>query len=80
MALIAHFVFAFGILNEDKCTGSVGTRFFNGPRMTLGSYVKGPNNMICREVGLKGRTLVTGQRFSRDFYGSFYMGGLGLTS
>ena len=21
----------------------------NDPRMTLGSYVKGPNNMICRE-------------------------------
>ena len=47
--------------------------------MTLGSYVKGPNNMICREVDLKGRALVTGQRFSRDFYGSFYMVGVGLT-
>ena len=57
----------------------VGTRLFNDPRMTLGSYVKGPNNMICREVGLKGRALVTGQRFSRDFYGSFYMVGFGLT-
>ena len=42
---------------------TVGTRLFNDPRMTLGSYVKGSNNMICREVGLKGRALVIGQRF-----------------
>ena len=26
----------------------VGTRLFNDPRMTLGSYVKSPNNIICR--------------------------------
>ena len=66
--------------NEIHKNLSVGTRLFNNPRMTLDSYVKGPSNMICREVGLKGRTLVTGQRFSRGFYGSLYMGGLGLTS
>ena len=27
---------------------------FNDPKMTLGSYVKGPNNMICREWVWKG--------------------------
>ena len=58
----------------------VGIRLINSPRMILGSYVKGHNNMICREVGLKGRALVTGQRFSHDFYGSSYVVGFGLTS
>ena len=37
---------------------------FNDPRMTWGSYIKGPNNMICREWVWKGWTLVVGQRFS----------------
>ena len=29
MVLIAHLMFAFGILNEDKCTGSIINRIFN---------------------------------------------------
>ena len=31
----------------------VGTRLFNDPRMTLDSYVKGPNNVICKEWAWK---------------------------
>ena len=53
---------------------------FNNPRMTLGSYVKDPNNMICKEWAGKGRTLGTGERCDLGFYRSSYMGGLGLTS
>ena len=34
---------------------------FNDPRMTLGSYVKGPSNMICREWVGKGLPLGAGQ-------------------
>ena len=34
---------------------------FNDPRMTLGSYINGPNNMICREWVWKGLPLGTGQ-------------------
>ena len=40
---------------------------FNDPRMTLGSYVKGLNNMICREWVWKGMPLVAGQRSGPDF-------------
>ena len=58
----------------DFCRDTI----FNNPRMTLGSYVKGPNNMICREVGLKGKALVVSQRFSRGFRWGFYMVGFGL--
>ena len=34
---------------------------FNDPRMTSGSYVKGPNNMICRKWVWKGLPLGAGQ-------------------
>ena len=40
---------------------------FNDPRMTLGSYVKGPNNMICREWVWKGLPLGAGFRFGPGF-------------
>ena len=40
---------------------------FNDPRMTLGSYVMGPNNMICREWVWKGLPLGAGQRSGPDF-------------
>ena len=35
--------------------------------MTLGSYVKGPNNMICREWVWKGMTWDAGQWPGSDF-------------
>ena len=37
--------------------------------MTLGSCVKGPNNMICREWDWKGMTLGAGRWFDPDFHG-----------
>ena len=40
---------------------------FNDQRMTLGSYIKGPNNMICREWVWKGMTLDAGQWPGPDF-------------
>ena len=40
---------------------------FNDPRMTLGSYVKGPNNMICREWVWKGLPLGAGFRSGPGF-------------
>ena len=33
----------------------VGTQLFSDPRMTLGSYIKGPNNIIHREWARKAR-------------------------
>ena len=38
-------VFYFYFLEKDICRDTI----FNDPRMTLGSYVEGPNNTICRE-------------------------------
>ena len=59
---------------------NIGCRdtIFNDPRMTLGSYIKGPNNMICREWVWKGWILVVRQRFNQDFHGNPYEGGFGL--
>ena len=44
-----------------------GDTIFNDPGMTLGSYVKGPNNMICREWVWKGLPLDAGLRSGPDF-------------
>ena len=51
---------------------------FNDPWMTLGSYIKGPNSMICREWVWKGLPLGAGQGFDPDFHGSPCEGGFGL--
>ena len=48
----------FHKLQKYKCKDTI----FNDPRMTLGSYVKGPNNMICREWVWKGLLLGAGHR------------------
>ena len=50
------------------CRGTIS----NDPKITLGSYMKGPNNTICREWVWKGKTLVTRQRFSHVSYASSY--------
>ena len=50
-------VFLFCDANIYKCRDTI----FNGPGMTLGSYVMDPNNMICREWVWKGMPLDTGQ-------------------
>ena len=52
-----------GIKLKYSCKDTI----FNDPRMTLGSYVKGPNNMICREWVWKGLLLGTGHRSGPDF-------------
>ena len=50
-------VVSFEILNDV-----VRTQFVTTPKMVLGSYVKGPNNIICRawaeRLGLGHRTVV----------------------
>ena len=46
--------------------------------MALGSCVKGPNNMICREWDWKGMTLGAGRWFDPDFHGDPCVGKFGL--
>ena len=46
--------------------------------MALGSCVKGPNNMICRERVWKGLPLGAGQGFDPDFHGNPCEGEFGL--
>ena len=58
----------------------VRTRLFSDPRMTLGSYVKGLNNMICRKWAWKAGPWSQVSSLVVVFYGSLYMCGLGLTN
>ena len=51
---------------------------FNGPGTTLGSYVKGPNNMICREWDRKAGPWSLGNGLVRIFMEALYEGGFGL--
>ena len=44
--------------------------------MTLGSYVKGPNNMICREWVWEGLPLGAGQRSGPGFMRAYTKVGL----
>ena len=45
------------MIEDINCRDTI----FNDLRMTLGSYVKGPNNMICREWVWKGLPLGAGR-------------------
>ena len=53
--------------NKTKQIDTCRDTIFNDPRMTLGSYVKGLNNMICREWVWKGMILDAGQWPGPDF-------------
>ena len=50
-----------------KCDYQCRDTIFNDPRMTLGLYVKGSNNMICREWVWKGLPLGAGYRSGPGF-------------
>ena len=53
---------------------------FNDSRMTLGSYVKGPNNIIHREWDGKAGPWLLDGGFSHELHGSPFEGGFGLYS
>ena len=50
-----------------KVESYCGDTIFNDSRMTLGSYAKGPNNMICREWDRKAGPWSLGNGFVRIF-------------
>ena len=52
---------------------------YSRPKNDIGLVRKGLEQYTLQSVGLKGWTLVTGQRSSRSFQGSSYEGGPGLT-
>ena len=53
MFLFIYFLFFIIYLLNCHCRDTT----FHDPRMTLGSYVKGPDNVICREWVWKGLPL-----------------------